>query len=85
MNAPINDPETCELNDCFMCDDVQSGSIFGLFSGRTRRNSGMFTAILRDCSSIANINQDPCPEEPSQTKKSTKTKKTTKSTKSTSI
>jgi len=71
MNTPIQDPETCELNNCFMCDDVQSGSIFSLFSGRTRRNSGIITPIARDCSSIANINQDPCPGESTKKNKCT--------------
>ena len=55
-----NDPITCALNPCLSCDQTYSESIFKPFSGRTRRRSGIITQVIRDCSSIANIEQDPC-------------------------
>jgi len=60
IGQPPNDPITCALNSCLLCDEKQSGPIFKAFSGRTRRNSGIITPVVRECSSIANIRQNPC-------------------------
>jgi len=60
IGQPSNDPVSCALNSCLLCDEETSGQIFKLFSGRTRRNSGVITPVVRECSSIANIRQDPC-------------------------
>ena len=35
------------LNDCLQCDEDKSGPNFKFFSGRTRRNSGIPSAIQR--------------------------------------
>lgn len=60
--SPANGPEPeCRLNDCLHCDEVQSGPNFQLFAGRTRRNSGLRTPILRQCDGLANLVHDGCP------------------------
>uniref|UniRef100_A0A7S2VCE8 Uncharacterized protein n=1 Tax=Entomoneis paludosa TaxID=265537 RepID=A0A7S2VCE8_9STRA len=55
-NAP-----TCALNDCLQCDEDVSGEVFAKFAGRTRRSSGLRSAIARTCSSMADIRQVVCP------------------------
>merc|ERR1712146_503806 len=40
------------LNPCIQCDEDKSGPIFKQFSGRTRRDSGLLSAIDRPPSSI---------------------------------
>jgi len=45
-NEPFNKPDG-SLNDCLQCDEDQSGPNFKFFSGRTRRNSGITSAIYR--------------------------------------
>uniref|UniRef100_A0A7S1UWS2 Uncharacterized protein n=1 Tax=Grammatophora oceanica TaxID=210454 RepID=A0A7S1UWS2_9STRA len=59
---PNNGPEpTCTLNECLECNEVQNGPGFKGFAGRTRRNSGILSAIARPCSSIASVEHlDPC-------------------------
>merc|ERR1712046_547076 len=52
---PYNIPPTCELNDCLQCDEDMAGPIFKQFGGRTRRNSGLESAIQRPCESVATI------------------------------
>ena len=61
-HQPYNDDNNyCKLNDCLQCDEDHSGPIFQLIAGRTRRNSGLLSAIARPCKSIANITQESCP------------------------
>ncbi len=43
------------LNDCLQCDEDKSGPNFKYFSGRTRRNSGIPSAIWRPPWQISNI------------------------------
>ena len=43
---PNNKPDG-SLNDCLQCDEDKSGPVFKYFSGRTRRNSGINSAIKR--------------------------------------
>lgn len=43
---PFNKPDG-SLNDCLQCDEDKSGPNFKYFSGRTRRNSGIPSAIKR--------------------------------------
>lgn len=43
---PFNNPDG-SLNDCLACDEEQSGPAFKYVAGRTRRNSGIRTAIDR--------------------------------------
>lgn len=40
------------LNPCIQCDEDESGPVFKLVSGRTRRNSGLASALCRPCESI---------------------------------
>jgi len=40
------------LNDCLLCDEVQSGPVFKAVAGRTRRNSGLPNALCRPCSEV---------------------------------
>ena len=56
IQAPPNDPITCELNDCLQCnEDI---GVFEQLSGRTRRNSGILSNIVRGCDEIAEIRHD---------------------------
>jgi len=61
---------TCDLSNCFSCDEDASGPLFKKYSGRTRRNSGIITTFQnpevpgfpfmgskRSCSTIANVKQ----------------------------
>jgi hypothetical protein len=42
----------CTMNDCLQCDENKSGPYFSKFAGRNRRNSGILTDIVRNCSDI---------------------------------
>lgn len=48
---PYNKPDG-SLNDCLQCDEDKSGPVFKYFSGRTRRNSGIESAIHRPGSQV---------------------------------
>ena len=59
-NQPYNVPSesacpNCTLNSCLQCDETKSGPIFKKVAARTRRDSGLSSAIWRPPSSIANI------------------------------
>ena len=59
--AQLNQPyltEMGELNECLDCDERESGPIFKQYSGRTRRNSGLASAICRPCDSVARLPHD---------------------------
>ena len=51
---PNNKPDG-SLNDCLQCDEDNSGPNFKFFSGRTRRNSGIPSAIWRPPDQIFNL------------------------------
>lgn len=51
LSAPYHLPDG-RLNDCILCDEVQSGAIFKAVAGRTRRNSGLPNALCRPCSEV---------------------------------
>ena len=53
-NEPFNKPDG-SLNDCIQCDEDKSGPNFKYFSGRTRRNSGIPSAIHRPPETIYNM------------------------------
>lgn len=53
-------PPACALNDCLECDEEKAGPIFTAYGGRSRRRSGLLSEIVRDCSSIAQIEHTPC-------------------------
>jgi hypothetical protein len=58
-NGPAPD---CKLNDCLQCDENKSGQIFQEYAGRTRRRSGLLSAIARPCDQLVSIDQIPCPQ-----------------------
>lgn len=47
IGEEFSNPETGELGSCIQCDETYSGPIFKKFAGRTRRNSGLTSAINR--------------------------------------
>jgi len=49
LGGSYNQPDGT-LSPCLRCDEEQSGPVFKAVSGRTRRNSGLATAICRPCS-----------------------------------
>ena len=62
-DVPNNGPAPeCKLNDCLQCDEDESGQIFQKYAGRTRRRSGLLSAIARPCDELVLIDQYPCPE-----------------------
>lgn len=58
---PYGPAPQCALSKCVECDDQKSGPTFNAYSGRTRRNSGIWSGLARSCSSIVNIQQNTCP------------------------
>jgi hypothetical protein len=60
---PFNGPAPeCTLNSCLQCDEEKNGPIFKKYCGRTRRNSGMLSAIARPCDEIAQVRHEVCPD-----------------------
>lgn len=55
-------PPECTLNDCLQCDEDVSGPNFKHFAARTRRRSGLLSAIARPCNALIPITQGSCPE-----------------------
>lgn len=41
-----------ELNECLQCDEDVSGPVFQAVAGRTRRNTGLATALCRRCETV---------------------------------
>lgn len=61
MEPNNGDAPTCELAECLQCDEEESGPLFKKFAGRTRRGSGLLSAIVRPCNSISSfVHRDPC-------------------------
>ena len=54
-NEPFNKTNG-DLNDCLQCDEDKSGKAFKVSAGRTRRNSGLKSAIFRHPEEILSIN-----------------------------
>ena len=52
---PNNNPDG-SLNKCLQCDEDKSGPVFKYFSGRTRRNSGIRSAIDRPTDQVYEMN-----------------------------
>ncbi len=46
-------PPACEINSCLQCDEDEAGPLFKQFAGRTRRRSGLLSAIVRGCDDFA--------------------------------
>ena len=55
LDDPFN-REDGTLNPCLQCDEDVSGPIFKSIAGRTRRNSGLPSAICRPCDGVARVN-----------------------------
>lgn len=51
LTDPYHD-EDGSLNECIQCDEDESGDVFKGTSGRTRRNSGLPTALCRPCEAV---------------------------------
>ncbi len=43
------------LNPCLQCDEDKSGPVFKAVAGRTRRNSGLASALCRPCAQVHRI------------------------------
>lgn len=43
------------LNECLQCDEDKSGPVFKAVAGRTRRNTGIASALCRPCSEVQPI------------------------------
>lgn len=54
LNKPYHKKDG-SLNACIQCDEDESGQVFKAVSGRTRRNSGLPSALCRPCDSVAPI------------------------------
>lgn len=61
LGEPYNLPPDCALNPCLQCDEDEAGPIFQRFAGRTRRRSGIESAIQRPCDTVARVHQEACP------------------------
>lgn len=52
LNDPYHKPDG-SLNDCILCDEIKSGDVFKAVAGRTRRNTGLASALCRPCQDVA--------------------------------
>jgi len=57
LNAPFHEPDG-SLNACIQCDEDISGPTFKGVAGRTRRNSGIPTALCRPCDEVTHLTHD---------------------------
>jgi hypothetical protein len=51
LDDPYHEPDGA-LNACLQCDEDESGPVFKAVAGRTRRNSGLATALCRPCETV---------------------------------
>ena len=51
LDAPYHNADG-SLNACVQCDEDESGPVFKAIAGRTRRNSGLATALCRPCDTV---------------------------------
>jgi hypothetical protein len=51
LEAPYHEPDGSP-NACIQCDEDQSGPVFKAVAGRTRRNSGLPSALCRPCDTV---------------------------------
>lgn len=57
LEAPYHNADG-GLNACLDCDERESGPIFKAVAGRTRRNTGIPSAICRPCAEVNRIHHD---------------------------
>ncbi|MBP7257183.1 MAG: hypothetical protein KBA13_08885 [Chitinophagales bacterium] len=50
-NEPYN-TKNGGLNPCLACDERESGPVFKVYAGRTRRNTGIASSICRKCEEV---------------------------------
>ena len=55
LDAEPYNQEDGSLNQCLQCDEDVSGAVFKAMAGRTRRNSGLASAICRPCDTVWRI------------------------------
>jgi len=51
LGEPYQNPDG-SLNACLQCDEDESGPVFKAVAGRTRRNTGIASALCRPCSEV---------------------------------
>lgn len=54
LSAPYHE-EDGGLNECLRCDEEKSGPVFKAVAGRTRRNTGVPSAMCRPCSEVIRL------------------------------
>ncbi len=54
LDAPYHEPDGT-LNACLLCDEEKSGAVFKAVAGRTRRNTGVPSAMCRPCETVARL------------------------------
>lgn len=54
INEPYHTPDGA-LNECLQCDEEKSGPVFKAVAGRTRRNTGVASALCRPCSEVRRL------------------------------
>lgn len=52
LNDPYHNPDG-SLNACILCDELKSGDVFKAVAGRTRRNTGLASALCRPCQDVS--------------------------------
>ncbi len=54
LDAPYHEPSGA-LNECLRCDEEKSGPVFKAVAGRTRRNTGIASALCRPCDEVVRL------------------------------
>ncbi|MBV1858694.1 MAG: hypothetical protein KUG77_09810, partial [Nannocystaceae bacterium] len=54
LDAPYHEPDG-SLNACLQCDEDLSGPVFKAVAGRTRRNTGLASALCRPCGEVRRV------------------------------
>lgn len=54
LDAPYHEPDG-SLNACLQCDEDISGPVFKAVAGRTRRNTGLASALCRPCDQVRRV------------------------------
>ena len=54
LDEPYHLPDT-SLNPCLSCDEEKSGPVFKAVAGRTRRNTGLASALCRPCDQVRRV------------------------------
>lgn len=54
LDAPYHEPDG-SLNACLQCDEDLSGPVFKAVAGRTRRNTGLASALCRPCDQVRRV------------------------------